>query len=133
MTREGDWTPWGPAQYVGPLRDGVDAIATARHGGLRLSLAVAATLPAGFTSTTGKRDWIEEDVDMPMILWFLRLGHDADLFALCEHAAKTLGGRSARNWKALKAGRQARMRKARDAQVARIRAARARALAEVAG
>ena len=54
MTRVGDYTPWGSAQDVEELRDGVELVSTARHGGLRLSVKVAATLPAGFTSFTGK-------------------------------------------------------------------------------
>ena len=76
MTRVGDYTPWGPAQDVEPLREGVELVQTGRHGGLRLSVKVAATLPAAFTSFTGKSDWLEEDVDAPMVLWYLRLGHE---------------------------------------------------------
>ncbi len=129
MTREGDYTPWGPAQHVEQLREGVELVETGSHGGLRLSPEVAATLPAGFKSFTGQNVWIEEDVDAPMVLWFLRLGHDSRLHEYGENMAKH-GGRSARNWKALKEGRQARIHRSAMRANARIRAGRSRALAE---
>ena len=66
-----------------------------------------------------------------MVLWYLRLGHETRLFEYGEAVAKH-GGRSARNWQALKEARQARMLQAAKRANARIRAARSRALAEVA-
>ena len=139
MTRVGDYTPWGPAQHVEQLREGVEMVGTAGHGGLRLSAETAATLPAGFKSFTGHNIWLEEDVDMPMVLWFLRLGHflrrghDSRLYEYGENVAKHGdGGNAASNWKALKAERQARMHRSAMRANARIRAARARALAEAA-
>ena len=139
MTKAGDWTPWGPAQHVEPLREGVELVQTASHGGLRLSTEVAATLPTGFKGfADGGRVWHEEDIDMPMILWFLRLGWlptlclpETRLFDYGENVAQH-GGRSASNWQALKAERSARMHRSAQRANARFRAARARALAEVA-
>ena len=93
MTRpRGYPTPWGMATDAVRLSTGIEQVETDSHGGLRLDPETQAQLPQGFRSFTGSLEWMEEDVDAPMILWFFCLGHGS--------------ARAARNWRLLKARRR---------------------------
>ncbi len=67
-------SPWGLIEHTDPLADGVDLVATASHGGLRLSVEVQDRLPAhllmGFMNGPG---WAEEDCEAPIVLALLDL------------------------------------------------------------
>ena len=81
MTRpRGYPTPWGMATDAVRLSTGIEQVETESHGGLRLDPETQAQLPQGFQSFTGSLEWMEEDVDAPMVLWFFCHGHEANLF-----------------------------------------------------
>ena len=66
-------TPWGPAQHLYKIADGVTFISTASHGGLLLSDERVKQLPKGYIPFNTARKWAEEDCDMPKVLDFLGL------------------------------------------------------------
>ena len=60
----GDRTPWGPAQEVDRLGDGVYAVGTASHGGLRMFRTAQAAIPADVRRTFREgAGWAEEDCE----------------------------------------------------------------------
>jgi hypothetical protein len=66
-------TPWGPAQYVDEIADGIANVSTASHGGVVLDEARAAQIPADiepWVARDTRRFW-EEDADwaVPYALW----------------------------------------------------------------
>ena len=59
-------TPWGPAEDVTNIADGIDFISTAGHGGYRLSLTRVMEMPEPYRSYEpfcGRAGWYEEDCD----------------------------------------------------------------------
>ena len=66
-------TPWGPAQTVKPIAEGLDWVSTAGHGGIRLSPARWLELQIAFPHFRGYAGpgWLEEDLDWALaaILW----------------------------------------------------------------
>lgn len=66
-------TPWGMAQHVTKLREGLWSVTTASHGGLRISLEREAEVKRefpGFIPFAGW-PWLEEDCDVmiAVVLW----------------------------------------------------------------
>ena len=83
---KGSSSPWGAIQTVEPLGPDVVAVATASHGGLRVSSNALARLPEALQRTAcSGGGWFEEDCDWA--LPYLALGLDA--FELdAAHAAE---------------------------------------------
>ncbi len=62
--REGQGTPWGPAQHVKEILPGFWWVSTAGHGGIFLSLERFEKMPAYMASTPySQGGWYEEDID----------------------------------------------------------------------
>lgn len=63
-------TPWGPAQYLDTIADGIEFYSTAGHGGIKLSperhAAVQQSYP-NFTTFAGGA-WYEEDCDVAVVM-----------------------------------------------------------------
>ena len=59
----GTMTPWGAADHVEKLAEGIWWVSTPGHGGIGLSPARALHMPVGFetASTDGAGRWYEED------------------------------------------------------------------------
>ena len=53
-------TPWGPAQHVIPVADGIWQVDTAGHGGIKLSPERNRKVPTGVRQQSG---WYEEDCE----------------------------------------------------------------------
>jgi len=65
--REGQRTPWGPAQDVTERFPGFYDVGTASHGGVYISPLLAAEMPKMFRN----RRWYEEDCDWAIpYFWF---------------------------------------------------------------
>jgi hypothetical protein len=72
----GSASPWGSIQTVIPLGPEAVAVTTASHGGLRVSPAALARVPAPIRQTAYRANgWFEEDCDWA--LPYLALGLDA--------------------------------------------------------
>ena len=93
-------TPWGAVQDVENLGPGVDRVSTASHGGLHVTGAAAAAVPAAVWATMmNGRGWAEEDCELVIVATFLMdAGHiTSDLYL--EHrdaardAARTMASR----------------------------------------
>ncbi len=68
-------SPWGRIEHVETLAAGVDLVATASHGGLRLSAEVQDRLPAELlTCFYHGPGWAEEDCEAPIVLALLGIG-----------------------------------------------------------
>lgn len=63
-------TPWGSAQHVTKIADGIEFVSTAGHGGFCLSnerqQVLAQRFPK-FKPFTGNRMWLEEDCDALLV------------------------------------------------------------------
>ena len=97
-----DMTPWGVAQTIEPIAEGIVFVTTPSHGGLWLSPERVAALPEGYQPFTcpETRQWAEEDIDAPMVACFFWLPNaDADH---CQRIADHMGERTRSNWEALK-------------------------------
>ena len=82
MMRNGDHTPWGPAQDVHPIGPTVDLVTTAGHGGLRITGEAFNAIPDTFWKLAfAGQGWAEEDCELPIIAAILhKAGHlDADV------------------------------------------------------
>ena len=75
-------TPWGVAQYVTQLGEGITLISTANHGGIRVSREKNRTIMAkfpGFKPWAGEL-WYEEDCDWVFVaVTFPEYFSDVDL------------------------------------------------------
>jgi hypothetical protein len=73
QTKRGGWTPWGPAQSVEQIADGIELVDTAGHGGLRLSAERWELIMEAFPTQTryAADGWLEEDCDftLAVLLW----------------------------------------------------------------
>ena len=56
-------TPWGHADHVTELAEGIVSVGTPSHGGVRLSAERQAQLPAGIDNFLHNLEWWEEDCD----------------------------------------------------------------------
>ena len=86
-------TPWGPAQQVTELGDGVWLVDTASHGGVRMTGKAARAVPAAVRRTLlNGAEWAEEDCEASIVLAILeakgRVRLDAQAGALGHHASK---------------------------------------------
>src|SRR5689334_23047785 len=71
----GSSSPWGPIQTVEALGPDAVSVATASHGGLRVSPTALARLPEAIRQTASSANgWFEEDCDWA--LPYLALGLD---------------------------------------------------------
>ena len=70
--RQGDQTPWGPAQDCEEIGARAWIVETASHGGVRMVGKAANAIPAavGRTFINGP-EWAEEDCELPIALAFL--------------------------------------------------------------
>ena len=77
MVKPGDPTPWGPAQHVERLADGIELVETASHGGIKLSAVRLGAMPAAARTSDG---WYEEDCEAcwPLSRFRAEIGLDAD-------------------------------------------------------
>ena len=60
MVKPGDPTPWGPAQHVERLADGIELVSTPSHGGIKLSAPRLGAMPPTARTDDG---WYEEDCE----------------------------------------------------------------------
>ena len=83
-------SPWGRIEHVETLAAGVDLVATASHGGLRLSEEVQDRLPADLlTCFYHGPGWAEEDCETPLVLALLDLTDERDKLTALAMAMKT--------------------------------------------
>ena len=77
--REGDQTPWGPAQNCDKIGANIWIVGTASHGGVRMAGKAADAIPAavGRTFING-REWAEEDCELPIALALLMAAGQID-------------------------------------------------------
>jgi len=89
---EGMRTPWGDADSVKVVADGIGWVGTAGHGGVKLSPAMSRRMPDHMRKPGG---WYEEDCD-----WSLPYVAFADILREAGESEKTLGEAMAtlRNW-----------------------------------
>ena len=69
--KRGMSTPWGPAQHVEHIADGIVAVDAAGHGGIHLSRERAAQMRRvfpDFRPFTGCYTWWEEDCDAAIVV-----------------------------------------------------------------
>ena len=96
--RVGDPTPWGAADNVCRLADGVWLVSTPSHGRLYLQGPAKEAVPAAIRDTlTNGAEWAEEDLEIVLMLAALhqqgRVGEDAiwmtpeKLYAMAAHIA----------------------------------------------
>lgn len=73
----GSNTPWGEADHVESVADGIDFVSTASHGGYKLSRDRNATIPPVFRQRSG---WYEEDCQRHIVEHFCaeETGSDAE-------------------------------------------------------
>lgn len=64
--REGSRTPWGSAQVVDHVADGITVVHCAGHGGLKLSPERNKAVPAPLRQKSG---WYEEDCEASIVGW----------------------------------------------------------------
>ena len=69
-------TPWGPAQEIVELAEGVLRVSTASHGGLKLSPERWAELPAEVRNLMLNPTFAEEDCEEPIVKTLLGLGDE---------------------------------------------------------
>lgn len=83
-------TPWGLADNVEPVADGIAFVSTPSHGGYLLSGAALEQMPAYFKAATfgnvGPR-WYEEDCDWAMVALAFPQHFKADAY---DHARKIM-------------------------------------------
>lgn len=63
-------TPWGPSQSATQIAQGIVSHSTAGHGGIHLSTARLAQMPAGLRMVktySGSPQWFEEDCDWSLV------------------------------------------------------------------
>lgn len=58
--KEGDWSPWGQIEALGPLIPGAWIVETGRHGGIHLNDELNARVPEYVRRPDG---WYEEDCE----------------------------------------------------------------------
>lgn len=70
-TAPGSSSPWGPVQTIEELLDGVVLVTTAGHGGVWLSQARLAEIPAELQGLNrfGGGSWFEEDCEILICVW----------------------------------------------------------------
>ena len=77
--RQGDQTPWGPAQACDKIGCNVWIVETASHGGVRMAGTAADAIPAAVAQTfINGREWAEEDCELPIALMFLMAAGQID-------------------------------------------------------
>lgn len=98
----GEMTPWGVAQTIEPIVEGIVFVSTPSHGGLWLGPERVAALPAGYQPFTcpETRQWAEEDIDAPMVACFFGVPHANPVH--CQRIADQMGEQTKANWEALK-------------------------------
>ncbi len=69
--KEGDHTPWGPAQDVSELAPGIEAVGTSSHGGIVLGPKHQDQIPDEIVPFTGDKRFWEEDFDcyVPLLIF----------------------------------------------------------------
>jgi len=69
--KEGDYTPWGPADFVTELAPGIVSVMTPSHGGIFLDEAHQALIPNEIMPFTEDTRFWEEDFDcyVPLLLF----------------------------------------------------------------
>jgi hypothetical protein len=86
-------TPWGPAQSVRMLAQGIALVSTAGHGGIKLSPERQAQMPASCRTTPySSGGWYEEDCDilMPIYRFYSEVGpHVSILLSMVESGLKS--------------------------------------------
>jgi uncharacterized protein DUF7007 len=97
-------TPWGPAQHVEHVADGIDIVSTASHGGILLDPNRVAAMPAYMSNAShAGPSAYEEDCDwcMPVLIfenefraYYARTKHPDDIAAVFTSAKASL-----RNWR----------------------------------
>ena len=62
-------TPWGPAQTVATIAEGITSVTTASHGGILLSEERQAAMPAHLAGRNiyGGGRWYEEDCEWSLV------------------------------------------------------------------
>lgn len=75
------YTPWGPSQQVTPVIDGIVAVSTAGHGGLKLDAARQRAMPSHLRVAGG---WYEEDCEwcIPFVAFAEEIVRDGSRYAV---------------------------------------------------
>ena len=85
-------TPWGTAQHVTQLADGVCFVSTASHGGFKLSAERNAKVPKAWREGSfggqGLQGWYEEDCDVALVMLTFPELFEAEV---TERARKSFG------------------------------------------
>lgn len=69
MLQKGSDTPWGQAQQVDVIADGIEFVSTASHGGYLLSEERFEKMPEGvYRQTWAGGRWYEEDCDAGKVI-----------------------------------------------------------------
>jgi len=71
--RKNSLTPWGRADWIHKIDDGIVMIGTPSHGGIWLSQERIKELPEHYEPFTRSRQWAEEDEDGGLVLQYLGL------------------------------------------------------------
>lgn len=80
-------TPWGPSQSARALAPGIMLYTTAGHGGIHLSRARMAELPARLHKRNAAYcplDWFEEDCEAALVIAGFPQYFTADVVAVAE-------------------------------------------------
>ena len=91
-------TPWGIANYIEPVCDGVVAFYTPSHGGFYVDPDHLHKIPSHWRAASfngqGKKGWFEEDVDWAMVALSFPKGFsqyaEKDEMEITEIARKTM-------------------------------------------
>lgn len=96
MIEPGDDTPWGKAQHVKPLAEGIVNIDTARHGGIKLSGSRNAQI---YEPLRRRGGWYEEDCEWTIVAaYFPELFVDSVVNVATVDEARDRAWSSVRDW-----------------------------------
>lgn len=91
-------TPWGPADHVTTIADGIHFISTPGHGGFHLDAKRNATIPEADKAQTwnqqGRRGWYEEDCDQALVVI-----HHPNAFSLEDLQRAEVAWKRYQDWK----------------------------------
>lgn len=93
--KEGSRTPWGEAQHVEHVADGVSSVSTASHGGLKLDKKANADIPEALRNDDG---WYEEDTEATIVGWTKPEAFPHIMEKKGEQETRAMFERSVKNW-----------------------------------
>lgn len=93
--REGSRSPWGEIQNVTHVADGISAVSTAGHGGLKLDKERNAEIPEPMRNSDG---WYEEDTEATIVGWAKPEAFPHIVERRGETATRAMFDESVKNW-----------------------------------